>query len=234
MQGESPQISQSLYDLPRHGHNSCLDGVLPYIIAATYFGRTRCRRPGRSWWRRIIVGRVLVVWAYRLILVSVLVIVVIVVSFWLRKVWIIGAVGSVGSGRWRGGIVVLAALAALLAFAAFALGFLEEALLVFGLFACLAVLDFVAADKSVWRDAEYVFVLAEFADPEVVAGRTVVVICVFLLKLALSGGQGVFFACAAAGLGFGCWGRLLLTADGLVVCGHRILVCRRSGCSAVA
>jgi hypothetical protein len=62
-----------------------------------YFRTTRLRRPnslraGWDGWWRIVVGRILVVWAYRLVVIAVIVVIVIFVAF---RRWLVRIVGTV-------------------------------------------------------------------------------------------------------------------------------------------
>jgi hypothetical protein len=92
--------------------------------------------------RRIVIGRILIVWAYRFVVVAVLVVIVIFVAFRWWLIGIVGAIAVVGCRRGCGGIVVLA-LRALLAFAVLHLSLLKQSTLLGSLLAFRAVLDLV-------------------------------------------------------------------------------------------
>ena len=142
---------------------------------------------GWSWRRRIVIDRILIFWAYGLVVVPIIVIIVILVAFGRWMVRIVGLVVDIVWCRWRvRSIVVLAILRALLVLAVLHLGFFKQTTLFGGFLAFGAVFDLIRADEGVGRDAEDVFILAELADPEVIACRAMVIVSVLLLKLALA------------------------------------------------
>jgi hypothetical protein len=157
----------------------------------SYFETASLRRPdglraGWNWRWRIVVGRILVVWAYWLVIIAILIVVVILVAFWRWLVRVVGSIAVIRRGRCVCGVVVLTTLRSLLALAVLHLRLLEQPTFLGSLLAFRAVFNLVRTNQGVWRNSKDVFVFAEFADPQVIASWTVVVVRILLLHFALS------------------------------------------------
>lgn len=130
--------------------------------------------------------------------------------------------------------VVLSFLACLLPLASLHACLLEQSTLLCKPAPLLSVLHLVLSDQGLRRSSEDVFVFAELADPEVVASRTVVVVRVLLLELALSSGKGILFAGGTTRFGFGRLGWRLLTGCRLLIGRYRVRMGGSTRCLTVA
>jgi hypothetical protein len=97
-------------------------------------------------------------------------------------------------------------LTTLLALSSLRFGLFQQSPLLGLALTVLSILDLVLPNQRPWFLAEDGFVFAEFADPERVFRRTVVVVRVLLLQFALAGGEAEFLGgCATARFGgLGC------------------------------